>query len=220
MAGKIKVLLVDDHVLLRSTLRRCLQESKDISVTGVADDAGMALDVFAQTDVDVVVMDIDMPGLLCFEAVREMRKQRSDCRVVFLSAFFNDRYIDDALACGALSYLTKDESPEVLVAAIRNAARGVSYFSPRVRSRLVIAEGDQVTLSRKTGRTRATQLTDRELEVLRYLARGLAKKEIASLIHRSYATVDKHAENLMNKLGIHDRVELTRYAIREGLAEA
>jgi len=220
MTESIKVLLVDEHAMLRNTLRHCLQESDDIDVTGVAGDAGDALDLFAQTDVDVVVMDIDMPGLLCFEAARDIRKHRRQCQVVFLSAFFNDRYIDDALACGALSYLTKEESPDILATAIRNAARGGSYFSPHVRARLVISEGGQVTLNPKKGRTRVSQLTDRELEVLRYLAREMAKKEIASLIRRSYATVDKHAENLMNKLGIHDRVELTRYAIREGLAEA
>jgi DNA-binding NarL/FixJ family response regulator len=164
-------------------------------------------------------MDVDMPGRACFEVAKEIRERLENTRVIFLSAFFNDRYIESALKAGAIGYVTKDEPPEMIVEAIRKATRGVSHFSSKVRSRLTVGAQDRVTL-KSAGHPRIAQLTDRELELLRYLARGMSKKEISRVIHRSYNTVDKHIENLMTKLDIHDRVELARFAIREGLVEA
>ena len=141
-----------------------------------------------------------------------------DTSLIFLSAFFHDRYIESALTAQASGYVTKDERPEVIVAAIRSAAADVAYFSPRVQSRLVI-EQSGVRLS-TGGTSRASLLTARELEVLRYIALGRTKKEIAGTMDLSVSTVSRHAEHLMAKLDIHDRVELARFAIREGLAEA
>lgn len=216
-----RILLVDDHTLMRETLRDRINQEVDLKVVGTAASADEAVELAGVLSPDVVVMDIDMPGRLCFDAACDIVAMSPETRLVYLSAFFSDRTIRDALAAHAVSYLTKDESPEVVIDGIRQAARGLSYFSPSVRDRLVIGPNNKITLE-DDGKpaTKADLLTRRELEMLRYLARGMSKKEIAATIHRSYGTVDKHVEKLMNKLDIHDRVELTRFAIREGLAEA
>lgn len=219
--SSIKVLLVDDHALLRETLADRLGREMDIDVVGTAGSADEAVQRTDELGPDVIIMDIDMPGRLCFDAAHDIQAMHPDVRLIYLSAFFSDRYIQDALEAHAVSYLTKDEPPENVVTAVREAARGLSYFSPSVRSRLTIGKNNRLVLDRDDGpTTKASTLTRRELEMLRYLARGMSKKEIAATIHRSYGTVDKHVEKLMNKLDIHDRVELARYAIREGLAEA
>ena len=219
--GLKKILLVDDHTLMRESLRDRSFQEQDLEVVGSASSADEAVELAGQLSPDVVVMDIDMPGRLCFDAACDIVAMSPEVRMVYLSAFFNDRYIRDALRAHAVSYLTKDESPEVVVDAIRQAAEGLAYFSPNVRDRLVVGPDNTITLEDDGSPTTKTDmLTRRELEMLRYLARGMSKKEIAATIHRSYGTVDKHVEKLMNKLDIHDRVELTRFAIREGLAEA
>jgi DNA-binding NarL/FixJ family response regulator len=212
------VLLVDDHALVRDTLAERLGQEPDLEVVGGACDAAEAMDLAFERRPDVVVMDVDMPGLACFEAARDIRSRLPKTRVLFLSAFSNDRYIEQALATKASGYITKNEPPQAVIEAIRAVYRGTVYFSPRVQARLTVDEAN-VTLA-KPGDTRASTLTPRELEVLRYLARGMSKKEIAQTMHLSVKTVDTHSGNLMNKLDIHDRVELARFAIREGLAEA
>ena len=223
MAKKLatKVLLVDDHALVRETLADRLNREMDLEVVGTASSADQAVELAGELGPDVVVMDIDMPGRLCFDAAQDIVAVSPDTRMVYLSAFFSDRYIQDALEAHAVSYLTKDEPPDVVIKAVREAARGLTYFSEAVRSRLTIGRNNKLVLDNDDQPlTKASTLTRRELEMLRYLARGMSKKEIAQTIHRSYGTVDKHVEKLMNKLDIHDRVELARYAIREGLAEA
>src|SRR5262249_9206055 len=151
---------------------------------------------------DVVVLDIDMPGLLCFDAARTIRTLCPDTQVVFLSAFFHDRYIEQALSVRAAGYVVKGEPPESVLQAIRAAATGGSYFSPEVQSRILFDSGGPRVAHEQT--SRASSLTPREVEVLRYLARGLAKKEIARIMHISMNTVNRHATSLMSKLDIHD----------------
>ncbi len=214
----ITILLVDDHALLRETLRTRLDAEEDLRVVGTANQADHAVDKVSQYRPDVVLMDIDMPGKSCFAAAQEIKRTSPDTSIVFLSAFFHDRYIDSALEAQASGYLTKDESPTTIIDAIRATSSGVAYFSPKVQSRILIdSRGARLA---DAGQSRASALTARELEVLRYVARGLPKKEIAVTMNLSVKTVSRHVENLMNKLQIHDRVELTRFAIREGLAEA
>ena len=219
MVDSTTVLLVDDHALLRDTLKHRLHDEPDIDVVGIAGNADEALAIAQRTRPSVVVMDVDMPGLLCFVATKNLCAHYTDIHVIFLSGFSNDQYIENALDSGGLSYLTKEEPPETVIKAIRKAARGVAYFSPQVRARLVIDHNNRIRLLSKS-KTRVSLLTNREIEILRYLAKGMAKKEIAQMIHRTYANVDKHAENIMRKLDIHDRVELARFAIREGLVHA
>ncbi|HUU86015.1 MAG TPA: response regulator transcription factor [Phycisphaerae bacterium] len=217
MNGPTKVFVVDDHALVRGALCERLDREAAISVVGSARTADEAIEQIARTRPDVVLMDIDMPGVSCFDAARQIAADQPATHVIFLSAFFNDHYIEQALAVKAKGYLTKREPPEDVVAAIREVANGGAYFSEEVRSRIVV-DARGASLAQRS-RSRVSTLTTRELEVLRYVARGMAKKQIARVMHISPKTVDRHSFNLMTKLDIHDRVELSRFAIREGLAE-
>lgn len=214
----MKILLVDDHALLRETLAERLDKEPSFSVVGTASNAGEALEMCREDQPDVILMDIDMPGLDCFDAARRISSVHPGTRIVFLSAHAHDRYIERALAVGAMGYLTKDESPEKVVAAIREVARNRVCFSEEILQRMVVGER-RVGLA-TAGSSRLSSLSNREVEVLGYLARGLQKKEIARVMHVSRKTVEKHAENLMRKLDIHDRVQLARFAIREGILSA
>lgn len=214
----VKILLVDDHALLRGMLSERLGMRDDFEIVGAASDAGEALRLANDTQPDIVVMDIDMPGLSCFDAAKRLLALYPQTRIIFLSAYFHDHYIEQALRAGAVGYLTKSESPQRIEEAVREVAAGGASFSDEVRSRIVIDEGKAIL--RGEAMTRSSNLTDREIEVLRYLSRGLAKKEVAEIMHLSVKTIEKHTYNVMQKLDIHDRVELALYAIREGLAEA
>jgi DNA-binding NarL/FixJ family response regulator len=212
------ILIADDHTLVRDMLTERLNAEPDMRVVASVGNATDAVAAAVRTMPDILLMDVDMPGLTCFEAVKNIRARCPNTRVLFLSGFTNDRYIDQALAVQASGYLTKDESPDTIIRAIRTVKEGGAYFSPDIQSRIVIdAQGVRFAQRKQT---RISTLTPREIEVLRYLARGMTKKEIAKLIHLSVKTVDAHSANLMNKLDIHNRVELARFAIREGLAEA
>jgi DNA-binding NarL/FixJ family response regulator len=212
-----RVLLVDDHALVRHSLTQVLTQAAGITVVADAPDADRAIDSAIRHQPDVVVMDIDMPGVAAFDAASVIRARCPQARIVFLSAFTHDRYIQAALDCGAMGYVTKNESADSVIRAIRAAANGQTYFSPEVQSRLVI-DSDGVRLS-QTVQSRISRLSSREVEVLRYIALGHSKKEIAGLMHLSVKTIENHAASIMTALDIHDRVELTRFAIREGLVE-
>jgi len=214
----VSILLADDHALVRGTLRSHLEIEPDMTVVADVGDADEALAQAKKLNPNIVLLDIDMPGTLCFEAARRIKIFCPETRILFLSAFSSDRYIEQALAVEASGYITKGEPPEVVVRAIRSVMTGAAYYSPQVQTRFVVDERG-VRLAQPT-QTRVSSLSQREMEVLRYIARGLSKKQIAALMHISVSTVDAHSARLMNKLDIHDRVELARYAIREGLAEA
>lgn len=214
----VTVLLVDDHALVRETLANWLRGSQDMKVMGEVGSADEAIAAAVRDQPDIVVMDIDMPGLLAFDAVRTIRSRCPKTRVLVLSAFFHDRFIEDAIRAEASGYVTKGEPPEVVVKAIRAVAQGGAYFSRQVQERIVVdSSGPRLAEGTKT---RTSLLSPREMEVLRYIARGMSKKDIAAVMHLSVKTVDNHSTSLMSKLDIHDRVELARFAIREGLAEA
>ncbi|MFZ4430614.1 MAG: response regulator [Phycisphaerales bacterium] len=217
MNDLIRVVLADDHTLVRQSLSRLLNEHADmqaIADVGSADEAVEAC-LRQGAAVDVVLLDIDMPGIAAFDAARTIIARCPGAKVIFLSAFTHERYIQAALACGAMGYLCKTEPPEKVVKAIRAVASGQSYFSPEVQARLVV-DSSGVHLEMKPT---MQHLTPRELEVLTYIAKGLSKKEIANLMHLSVKTVENHTANVMSRLDIHDRVQLTRLAIREGLIE-
>ncbi len=218
MSRTVSILLVDDHAMMRRMLGNRLDEEPDMTVVACVGDADEAVAKAAQLEPDIVVMDIDMPGKTCFAAAEDILRRRPETRIVFLSAFFNDRYIEQAIAVQAWGFITKSETEEAVVKAVRDVSSGIAYFSAEVRARLVV-DGNGAKLAHK-GQSRASTLTNREMEVLRYLARGMSKKEIARTMHISPNTVTNHATHLMAKLDVHDRVELSRFAIREGLAEA
>jgi DNA-binding NarL/FixJ family response regulator len=215
--SNIRILLVDDHALLRETLGERLSREPDFVLAGEAETAEGAVDKSRLLKPDVVLMDIDMPGLICFDAARRIRTMNPACKIIFLSAHVQDQYVEQAVRVGALGYVTKAVSPEMVMAAVRSVAAGRPYFSEDVRSRIVLESDGKITT--KQLMTRVSTLTDREIEVIRYIARGLSKKEIARLMSISAKTVDRHSANLMQKLDIHDRVELARFAIREGIVQ-
>lgn len=211
----ITVLVSDDHALLREMLCRRLQEEPGIEVvasTASADEAIAAANSFKP---DIALMDIEMPGVSVFEAVKEIRQASPNTRIIYLSAFVQDGYIQSALDARASGYLTKSEESDDVVRAIRSVANGFTSFSAEVRSRLVL-DGDGARLADRAY-TRPQLLTKRELEILGYLARGMAKKEVARNLSISVKTVEAHSTHIMEKLDIHDRVELARFAVREGL---
>ena len=218
MTVPIRILLVDDHTLMREVLGERLSAEPDFEILGSVSNADDAVSEAVTQHPDVVLMDIDMPGLLCFDAAKMIQDRCPKTRIVFLSAFFHDRYIEQALAVGASGYLTKSEPIGTVIESIRAAASGRTYFSPEVQARILV-DTDGTRLA-NTARSRASTLTPRELEILRYIARGLSQKEIAETMYLAVATVRTHSVNLMRKLDIHSRVELARFAIREGLAEA
>jgi DNA-binding NarL/FixJ family response regulator len=209
------LLVADDHDLLRDMLVRRLGEEPDLRVVGAVGDAAAALAEALKTQPDLILMDIDMPGLSAFEAARLIKDRLPRTRILFLSAYVRDGFIAQALEVRASGYLTKGHTPEELIESIRKAIRGGTCFSPEVEGRLEIGTGGMgLTHDR---RCRLELLTAREKQMLAYLARGMSKKEIARLDGTSVKTVDHHCQHLMEKLDLHDRVELTRFAIREGL---
>lgn len=213
----VSVVLADDHVLVREMLRELLARAGMV-VAGVAESGDVAVELVAEAQPDVVVMDIDMPGICAFDAARDMHRVSPSTKVIFLSAFVHDCYIAQALGVEASGYLTKSEPPAAIIEAIQNVHRGATSYSAAVRDRIVI---DPVGVRLGGGaKSRFESLTDREREVLAYVARGLAQKQIAYLIGVSVKTVQQHIMHIMDKLEIHDRVELARYAIREGCVEA
>jgi DNA-binding NarL/FixJ family response regulator len=216
-APPFSVLIADDHALVRDMLAQHLEREPGISLVGATADAGEALALAEHEKPDVVVLDIDMPGLSAFEAARKIASSAPRARIVFLSGYLNDAYIEQALALEAGGYISKSEPVDAIVRAIRKVAGGSLYFSPQVQQRIVV-DGNGVRL-RSGPHARLQLLTPREMEILGYLAKGLAKKEMARLADISVKTVDQHCTHIMEKLDIHDRVELAHFAIREGLVE-
>lgn len=215
MGESVSVLLADDHALVRDLLA-CTLVKAGMRVVASVDTADSAETCGRRERPDVAVLDIDMPGKSIFEVTRSILETSPDTRIIFLSAFVHDHYIEQALAVGASGYLTKTEPPEVVVASIRKVVGGAASFSTEVLDRLVICESG----ARLAGRhARVALLTDREREVLGYVARGLQQKQIATLTGISIKTVQHHVTHVMEKLEIHDRVELARFAIREGVIE-
>ena len=203
----IRVLLVDDHDLVRNALAAQLDDFPDLSVVATAGDAGEAISLAVETIPDVVIFDVSMPGRSPFDVARELRDRLPELNVLFLSAFPTDSHLHAARESGAAGFVTKDDSMPALVEAVRTVARGRRYFSAAIADR-VAAEGLETH-----------RLTPREREVLTYIARGHSKREIASIAGVSVRTVESHARNLMTKLRLNDRVELARFAIREGYVE-
>lgn len=215
MNAPISLLLVDDHILLRDALAERLAAEPHFEVVGRASDAAEALRLAVETRPSAVVLDIDMPGLLAFDAARQIAARNPQTRVLFLSGFAHDQYVDDALRAGATGYVCKNEPYDTLRRAIEIVAGGGLYFSPDVQPRIVVDETGPRLAQRATS---PHALTPRETEVMRYLARGMSQKEIAETMHLSANTVNCHCTNIMNRLNLHDRVSLVRYAINAGLA--
>lgn len=211
----IRVLLVDDHTMFREGVRVLLSDYEDIEVVGEAANGREAIDKVTQLHPDVVLLDIAMPGLGGLEATIEIRKLEPECRVLILTQYDNREYVFPILKAGATGYLLKHADPADLVSAIRAVHAGGSFLDPPVAKAVLdryLAQGEIPGDPHET-------LSDRERQVLRLVAEGHTNKEIAALLVLSVKTVMGHRANLMEKLGIHNRTELVKYAIRHGLIE-
>ena len=215
---QISVLVADDHALIRAALVAVLNDTDDIRVVGEAANAADAVELAHKLSPSVVILDVGMPGVDAFHAASHIRQLRPSTEIMFLTASEHDRSIEQAIKVGARGYVVKSDNPDLIAPAIRAIARGEQYFSPSVAAR-VRGDGSDMRKRKVTG-ARGSALSDREIEVLRYVGKGYAKKQIAEMMGISVKTVDKHVTSVMEKLDIHDRVELALYAVREGFISA
>ncbi len=214
----IRVLCVDDHSFLIDGLKARFALERDLECVGSLPSAEHLVEQAKALKPDIVLLDIEMPGPDPFEAADDLRRRCPDVRAVFLSAYVRDHYISAAVKAGAWGYFSKGEDAETLIKGIRKVAGGEFAFSPKVQARCRPSQGGKRGHPAPPS-TKLDALTAREQEVLRLIGRGLARNEIAETLCRSPKTVDGHRESIMQKLGIHDRAELVRFAIREGLVE-
>lgn len=211
--AKIRVLLADDHTLFRQGVRTLLSAEPDMEVVDEAADGISAVEKTAQAKPDVVLMDIGMPGPSSFETTRQIRRNRPETKVLFLTMYDDEDYLVEAMQVGGSGYVLKDSPAAQLIAAVRDVHRGGSYLSPRMLSQLV---DDFRTRVNTTDRVpRFSTLTPREKEVLKMLAEGNSVKEIAGQLNLSVKTVEAHKFNLMRKLDIHNKAQLVQYAIQK-----
>jgi two-component system, NarL family, response regulator NreC len=209
----IRVIIVDDHAVVRSGLRRVLEAEDDIEVVAEAGDMRSAVFEARAHKPDVILMDVVMPGASGIEATPEVLKEAEDAKVLMLSMQDDPRYVREAFSVGASGYVLKEAADAEVVDAVREVASGGRYVHPALGARLIAAEAEE--------RAHAEQdpLSDREREVLRLLALGHTNQEIAKMLYLSVRTVETHRAHIMQKLRLTTRAELVRYAIDEGLLE-
>lgn len=210
---RVRVLLADDHALVRAGLRKLLESLPDIEVVGEADDGQQVLALAEQLHPNLVLMDISMPGLNGLEATARLTKTHPQIRVLILSMHQNEDYVRQALRANAAGYLLKDAAPVELALAIKAVLRGETYLSPAVSKGVVSNYVQHLRGEQQPGET----LTPRQREILQLVAEGHSTKGIAHRLGLSVKTVEAHRSQLMKLLGLHDVAGLVRYAIRTGL---
>jgi DNA-binding NarL/FixJ family response regulator len=215
---KITVLLADDHTVVRQGLRVLLEAEHDIKVVAEAENGRQAVQLAKRHKPDVVVMDVAMPLLNGLEATRQITKDAPHSKVLILSSYSDDEYVQELTEQGATGYLIKQSAANDLLKAVREAQKGNAFFSPSISKRLLEHCRDAL-IRGPTNKKRGRRLTSREAEVLQLIAEGHANKQIASELSISIKTVEKHRQQVMNKLNIHDVAGLTRHAISKGIVE-
>jgi DNA-binding NarL/FixJ family response regulator len=213
-----RILIADDFPIVRSGLRRLLDARPDLEVVAEAADGHEAVETALKEDIDLAILDVSMPRMTGIQAAAELHKRKPELRVLMLSMHDSEQFLFEALKAGASGYVLKSEADTDIVDAVRAAMRGDSYLYPSAVTTLV---RDYVE---RGGRDAPDEeqfdvLTPRELEVLKLIAEAHTSKEIAKLLFISIKTVERHRQNILDKLGMSDRVELTRYAIRRGLIQ-
>jgi DNA-binding NarL/FixJ family response regulator len=213
---KARVLVADDHPIVLDGLRRVLDAQADLEVVAQAHDGADAVARTAHGDIDLAILDVSMPRLTGLQAAREIGRRHPGTRVLMLSMHENEEYLFDALAAGAAGYVLKTSVDRDLVGACRAALRGEPFLYPRA-VRAIVRE--HLERARRGEPARTDPLTPREQEIVKLIAEAYSNEEIAEALVISKKTVERHRANILEKLGMHDRVQLTRYAIRRGLVE-
>jgi DNA-binding NarL/FixJ family response regulator len=210
-----RILVADDHELVRKGLGLVLNAEHDLEVVAEAADGAEAVERALQDDIHLAILDVSMPRMTGLQAVRELSRRRPELRTLILSMYDNEQFLFEALRAGASGYVLKSGADDDIVEACRAAMRGQPFLYPAAVSSLIrefLERADQKGSD-------FDPLTQRELEVLKLIAEAHTSKEIASMLFISVKTVERHRANILTKLGMRDRVELTRYAIRRGLIE-
>lgn len=214
---KIRVLLADDHIVMRQGLRALLAAEADIEIVGEADNGRQAIQLAIQLTPHVALLDIAMPNVNGVEAARQILRRQPATRVLILSSYNEMDYIRQLVDAGAAGYLVKQTAAQELLEAIRAVHRGNGFFSPDIARRLREQSHHANPAGKSAAGKRSNHLTTREAEVLQLIAEGRANKQIAADLGISIKTVEKHRQQVMNKLGIHDIAGLTRHAIARGM---
>jgi DNA-binding NarL/FixJ family response regulator len=212
-----KILLADDHQIVREGLKSLLNSHEDMEVVGEARDGRSAVEMAKELSPDVVIMDVGMPHLNGIEATRQITSREPEAKVVALSMHSDRRFMGEMLKAGAKGYLLKDGAFEELATAIRSVIANKVYLSPRIANVVVDDYARRPAGQQTSDASAFARLTPREREVLQLMAEGRATKEIAMDLKVSIKTVETHRRQIMEKLSIHSVAELTKYAIREGL---
>lgn len=213
----IRILLADDHALVRRGVKLILDNEPGLQVVAEAGDGAEAVELARTTPFDLAILDVSMPTMTGLQAARELSRRRDPPLILMLSMYDNEQYFFAALKAGACGYVLKSVADQDLVEACHAAMRGESFLYPGVMSTLV---KDYLERVRRGERVPGQVLTPREDEVVKLIAEGRSSKEIATALTISVKTVERHRANVLLKLGMRDRTELTRYAIRAGLIEA
>ena len=213
MSQVIRVLLVDDHAIVRDGIAAFLARCRDIQIVGQAVDGQTGVEAVAKLQPDVVLMDITMPVMNGLDATREIHKRFPNTRVLVLTQHENKEYVMPLLQAGAVGYISKRARAHELIEAIRTIHQSGAYLPPAITHTVVSAISETPT----TGHSDLSALSEREREVLRLVAEGLCSREIAERLSISIKTVDTHRANIMEKLNIHNSAELIKYAIRNGI---
>lgn len=214
--SKIRLLLVDDHQIVRAGLRMLFQAEEDMEIVGEVSSGDEAIKAVGDLKPDVVIMDVAMPGMGGIEATRRIKEASPDTVVLALTMHEDEQYFFKMLSVGASGYIPKRAAPDDLVSAIRVVSQGNVFLYPSLAKLLVNDFLDRAD-SDPQAQSVAAELTPREREVLTYIAEGYTNREIAEALVISVKTVDRHRENIMQKLNLHNRVELVKYAIEKGL---
>lgn len=215
MARPIRVLVVDDHAIVREGIGSLLTRHKDIQIVGQADNGRHAIELVSQLSPDIVLMDIQMPGMNGLEATREIHKRFPRVRVLVLTQYENKEYVMPLLRAGAVGYIPKSARASELVGAIRTVFEEGAYLPPRITQTVV-----RLLSESAADEAKSIPLTEREIQVLRLVAEGLNSREIAERLNISVKTVDTHRANMMEKLQAHNTAELIKIAIQKGIVQA
>jgi DNA-binding NarL/FixJ family response regulator len=214
--AKARILLADDHALVRRGVRLILDNEPGLQVVAEAEDGAQAVALARDREIDLAILDVAMPRMTGLQAAREISSRRQHPRILMLSMYDNEQYFFESLKAGACGYVLKSAADQDLTQACHAAMRGASFLYPAVMRALM---RNYLERERRGEQVPKTLLTAREDEVLKLIAEGYTSREIAQALTISVKTVERHRANILEKLGMRDRTQLTRYAIRAGLIE-